>query len=688
MAPEPSTVAKRISLTRLVFLLSAAATVLAVVVVLAVSGQVRKKSINDLARDEARQTSALVFEALYSAMRKGWSKEDIGGEIDRLRHTLPDLGIRVVRGRPVIEQFGELDDDRAVAAADPMLAGVLDSGQEALEVKDTSIRYLYPLVVREECRTCHTAANVGDVNGVIDIVYPVHALKVSLDYVLHTVLAWFFAILVLFSAALYFKLKYFVARPIADLVGLMHEMTMHPDLTRRLKSKVKWISEVDDLSNHFNRLLRTVEEYHAKLEEVSVKDPLTRLYNRRKFSEFLKGEIDRAARHRHSFCLVQIDLDSFKNVNDTFGHPVGDMVLRELASVLEGALRRTDVLARTGADEFAVLLTETTREEGERVAEKLRQSIADAQLGLSLGGVRITASLGLVSYPDDGEDHQRLAIAADMATYKAKRGGKNQVAVLGRDDDTTVAVFSQGEMVRTALAEGRLVPWFQPLVDVATGRVRAYEVLARVMDGDDAVCAGDFIEAAEELGLAAEIDEAVFSRTLEIAKSGAFGDAKLFFNLSAKSLADRERMAALPDRLAKAGIDPARVVLEITEREALPRFGDVVVLVNELRALGLQFALDDFGAGFSSFMYLKYITVDTVKIEGSFIRHMVADERDRIMVHHIHAMARDFGLNTVAEFVEDEETMDMLRQMGIDLAQGFHVGRPMAMPVLVPVDKA
>jgi len=671
----------RLSITRVVFLLSLLATLLAFGVVLLVSAHVREESVHNLARNEARQTSALVFETLYAAMRKGWSKTEIADIIGRLQSTLPDLSVRVVRGRPVIEQFGEFDDDIAVTRDDPEIAQALANGQERLVPGEHSIRYLYPLVVREDCLVCHTRAKLGDVNGVIDIVYPVRALKVSLDYVLNTVLLYFFGILLLLSAALYVKLKLFVARPITRMVSLMQEVIQHTDLSRRVEPN-GFITEVADLGEYFNRLLHTVEEYQARLEDLSIHDPLTRLFNRRKFDEFLDHEISRAQRHGHPFCIVQIDLDDFKNINDTFGHPIGDHALRELACVLARELRRSDVLARVGADEFAVLLPETSLDDGLPVAEKLRAAVAATELGLPVGKVRLTASVGLVCFPDNAGDLQRLAIAADVALYKAKRSGKNQVARIAGGEDAAQAIFSQGEMVRSALAEGRLVPFFQPIVRAGDGRVEAYEVLARVIDGGRAVCAGDFIESAEELGLGAEIDAAVFDRALEAMAGGRLGDARMFLNLSAKSLGDRARMLSIPARLAEAGIPLDRVVLEITEREALPQFGDVVALINEMRAMGLRFALDDFGSGFSSFLYLKYITVDYVKIEGSFVRHVASDHRDRIMVEHIHSMAHRFGMVTIAEFVEDAPTQALLHAMGIDLCQGFHVGRPLPVEAL------
>ncbi len=583
----------------------------------------------------------------------------------------------MVRGSPVIEQFGEIANDVAVTQADPLLQKVMATGQDLFVTQPTSIRYLYPLVVRQECLACHTAANLGDVNGVIDIIYPVHALKVSLDYVLNTVLLYFLGILLLLSAAIYMKVKYFVARPITNMVTLMQDIILHTDLRQRVKPS-GFIAEVADLTDYFNRLLRTVEEYQTRLEDMSVRDPLTRLYNRRKFDEFLAHEIDRAERNEHCFCLIQIDLDDFKTINDSFGHPIGDLLLKELASVLLRETRRTDVVARLSGDEFAVLLPETPLGEAQLVAEKLRAALAGTTIDLPVGSLRITASLGLVSFPENGADPAKLAIAADVAMYKAKRGGKNQVAVLGNGDDGAVTTFSKGELVRSALAEGRLIPHFQPIMDTASGTIAAYEVLARVIAPDGAIIsAGDFIEQAEELGLGAEIDNAVFEQGLKVLASGRLGTkAKLFVNMSARSFADHARMLTIPDQLAKLGIDPERIVLEVTEREALPHFGEVIRLINELRAQGLAFALDDFGAGFSSFLYLKYISVDYVKIEGSFIRNMVSDERDRIMVEHIHSMAQRFGMITVAEFVEDAATLDLLREMGIDRAQGFHLGMP------------
>jgi EAL domain-containing protein (putative c-di-GMP-specific phosphodiesterase class I) len=215
-------------------------------------------------------------------------------------------------------------------------------------------------------------------------------------------------------------------------------------------------------------------------------------------------------------------------------------------------------------------------------------------------------------------------------------------------------------------------------VGVNGNQVFAFEALARIRDGDTILAAGQFIEVADELRMLQELDLAVFHSGLDQLHqlSKVHPQAKMFFNLSTATFKDVEWMRTIPDIVTKLGIDCDRIVLEVTEREALHNISQVKEIIDELRARKIAFALDDFGSGFSSFLYLKYLTVDFVKIEGSFVRQIAIDGRDRIMVDHIHRMAHEFGLKTVAEFVEDQATAEVLIELGVDYAQGYHFGRP------------
>jgi EAL domain-containing protein (putative c-di-GMP-specific phosphodiesterase class I) len=241
-----------------------------------------------------------------------------------------------------------------------------------------------------------------------------------------------------------------------------------------------------------------------------------------------------------------------------------------------------------------------------------------------------------------------------------------------------MAIFKQGDFLRNALVEDRLEAHLQPIVELKTGTVMAYEVLVRIRDGETVIPAGEFIEVAEELGMAKELDREVFRKGLAhyaaIAKEHP--QAKMFFNLFPRSFNDIEWVRGIPELVRNAGVPCENIVLEITEREALPNLTQVRAVIEELRASKISVALDDFGSGFSSFLYLKYLEIDYVKIEGSFVRQIVADDRDRIMVAHINSMAHEFGMKTVAEFVEDEATAKALIELGVDYAQGYYFGRP------------
>jgi EAL domain-containing protein (putative c-di-GMP-specific phosphodiesterase class I) len=347
--------------------------------------------------------------------------------------------------------------------------------------------------------------------------------------------------------------------------------------------------------------------------------------------------------------------------------------------LLEAELRSVDVLARLGGDEFAIILPETEVARGLQVANKLHQSLAGKEFELPIGRKIITASFSMVSFPEDGRTEDQIYAAMDVVLYKAKAQGKNQVMTSESSGDRSMMIiFKQGDFLRNALREQRIEAFLQPIANVHTREVVAYEVLGRIRDGEIAVPAMEFVEVAEELGMAHELDREMFRKGLAhyAVIANAHPGVKLFFNLFPSSFMDIEWIRGIPELVRAAGVPCESVVLEITEREALPKLSQVATVIEELRAASISVALDDFGSGFSSFMYLKYLAIDYVKIEGSFIRQIATDPRDRIMVEHINELAHQFGLKTVAEFVEDEATASMLAEIGVDYAQGHFYGLP------------
>lgn len=637
---------------------------------------IKKRAVDNLARVDARKTSRLAFEALYSAMEKGWSKQELDAIIVRLNSVEPNMRINAYRSPIVASLFGERSNDKNVRDHDPMVARAM-KGEEIL-TGDEEIRYLYPIVVNQECLKCHTNAKVGDINGVIDVRFPVANLKISLTTMINSFIVFFVVFTIIIFSILYFKLNELLVQPIKQFIVIIQDIISNNDMARRISLKTK-IMEVKNIENYFNKMLDSIQDYYEKLQELSDRDYLTGLYNRRKFEEFLGYEVKRSLRHRHKFTVLMIDLDNFKYINDTYGHASGDLVLKEVTDIFSSNLRNADILARIGGDEFAVILPETPYENGHAVVEKLRSSLEKTPISLMFDQVSLTASFGIAEYPEQGENIESLLTGSDLAMYKAKRAGKNTIARADQSDQEMASeIQKKGEFLRRAIDEDRVEPFVQPIYDVHNGELFGYEVLARIRDGERFMAAGQFIEVAESLGFASKIDHIMLSKGLNVREERGLWDKRFFFNLSTKSLFGGEYVDMIKSHHERnpLGTIDSGVTIEILEREAIHNVNGLMNIIEELKEFGIGFALDDFGSGFSSFVYLKYFNTDYVKIDGEFVKNIVVNEKDRIFVKHIHQIAKEFGKKTIAEYVEDKETLEILKEIGVDYAQGFHLGRP------------
>lgn len=426
-------------------------------------------------------------------------------------------------------------------------------------------------------------------------------------------------------------------------------------------------------------------EYEQRLQHLADHDALTDLFNRRRFEEEVRRQIAHSARYGESGAILVLDLDSFKYANDSFGHQAGDALIRGAAQLLRGRLRETDVLARLGGDEFAVLLPRADRAGAERVAADLLDALGtdpiviDERTGQA---IHLTASLGIALFQRTTLSHDDLLALADVAMYQAKEAGRNGYAVCEADDghqEILAERLSLMQRIREALAGEGFVLHGQPIIELGTGRATHQEVLLRLRGEDGALIGpATFIPVAEAFGLMGAVDRWVVHAAIELAaaQQEAGEDLRLEVNLSAQSLADPTFPAAVEEELMRHGVEPSRLIFEVTETAAIGNFHQARAFIERLRALGCAFALDDFGAGYGSFRYLKHLPFDLLKIDGDFIRDLPRSPRDQMIVRALVAAAQGLGKRTVAEFVSDDATVDLLREWGVDYAQGYHLARP------------
>ena len=427
------------------------------------------------------------------------------------------------------------------------------------------------------------------------------------------------------------------------------------------------------------------KEAETRLAWLADHDPLTGLINRRRFQEDFADILARALRYGHQGALLFFDLDQFKYINDTSGHQAGDIMLKMVSSTLRNIVRETDLLARLGGDEFALVMPQTDADGARHMATRVLASLQRIELPVHTRVHRISASIGIVRFPEHGREVQDLMAHADLAMYQAKEIGRGRWHLFSWSEQKRKQFNDEvlwKQRIEQALEEDRFFLQFQPILEIASGTVTHYEVLIRMRETDGLVAMpGKFIPVAERTGLIHRIDQLVLARAVELLRRTPTQGFGLSINLSGKVIDEQAFLPLLRRLLRDSAIDPGRLLIEITETAALADMPSAAELMQEVRALGCRTALDDFGSGFSSFFYLRELSLDMVKIDGAFIRNLPRNSDDRLFVQAIIDVARGLGKQTIAEFVEDEETLRILRELGVDYAQGYYIGRPGELPV-------
>lgn len=428
--------------------------------------------------------------------------------------------------------------------------------------------------------------------------------------------------------------------------------------------------------------LDRAEKTEAELRFLADHDSLTGLLNRRRFRAELDQYVSFNARYGGRGAVMVIDIDGLKEVNDRLGHQAGDRLIRRVADVLRERVRATDLVARLSGDEFAVLMPQTDTAGALQLGEDLRAQVAE---GFSQGVETASASIsvGITMFGgQEGVESEAVLLAADQAMYQAKEEGRNRIMLFqapGEAADPSQRAQTTSARIRDALTQNRLRLATQPIRSLASGGIERYELFLRMTgDSGELLPAASFIEVAERSGMVQELDRWVVARALELmAERERAGDpVSLHMNLSGASLTDLSVLEFIERRLDEGEADPSRCTFEITQTARVEDYDTAAGFADRLTEFGCEVAIDDYGAGFGPFAYLKKVPFDVIKIDGTFVREMAQNDADQLVVKAIVEIARGLGKRTIAEFVEDEDTTKLLREYGVDMAQGFHLGRP------------
>jgi diguanylate cyclase (GGDEF)-like protein/PAS domain S-box-containing protein len=440
------------------------------------------------------------------------------------------------------------------------------------------------------------------------------------------------------------------------------------------------------------RDLREQKRAEARLREMAGHDSLTGLNNRSSFEHAVTRHIEYAARYGSAGSVIALGIDSFKFVNESLGAGGGDKLLAEVAELIRGRLRKTDVLARVAGDVFAVLVHGAEHEQALAVAEELLDIARRHAFVVDGEGLRITMSAG-VSSPD-----ARTAVGAELlseaetAMHAAKEAGRDRVAGFDAEVRLTDERRFWTERVRQATERGLFILTSQPIVEIGSGATTQHEVLLRMRDdgGGGLVAPAAFLATAERFGLVGGVDRWVTQQAVRLiaAHRREGRDLTLEVNLSGRTMTDKRFPDEVKRMLVNSGIDPSRLIFEVTETAAVADIDHARSFAQSLARLGCRFALDDFGAGYASFYYLKHLPISFLKIDGEFVRELPDSKTDRLIVKALVEVCAGLGIKTIAEFVSDQQTMELVRDLGVDYAQGYHLGKPEPVSSLRPAKGA
>lgn len=442
--------------------------------------------------------------------------------------------------------------------------------------------------------------------------------------------------------------------------------------------------ESESVGEETNRLQKRLG---SQMNQQATRDPLTGLFNRPHFFNVLRHQLLTAKRQSDAVALLLADLDNFRDINDSFGHQAGDEVLRQVASALRSGLNDHGVLARLGGDEFAILLPQANVEAARRVGQTMLGLLGHSPISVANRRIQLRVSLGVAVYPYHADNVESLLVGAEMGMYAAKSCGGNRMEVCaslesGRKQAKERLYWEL--RIDEALRNDGLILYWQPVLDLRRSDVVGYELLLRMKERENHVISPDaFLPVAERSDLISAIDRWVVRRAIQylaVFQREQTESYALHVNLSAKAFGDDELLQIMLQEFERTAVNPSRLVLEITESTAIADLKRAKNFMDTLRTVGCRFALDDFGVGFSAFDTLRSLPIDFLKFDGSFVQNVVHNPVDRHLVRAMVDIARGLGIKTIAEYIPDQPTIDLLAAYGVDYGQGYYIGRPQPTP--------
>jgi len=628
----------------------------------------KKNAITKLAHVDAKKTSMLVFESLYSVMQRGWNRDDINEVIDRLNRVDSVMSVNVYRSALVAGLYGEIQKDKNSAQKSQLVADAM-RGREVLNITDeNNIEYYYPVIAKDKCLSCHSNAVEGDVLGTIEVSYPVENLQVSFSELINIFMIFFVVFSCVIFLLIFFELNRYIIVPIKRFSDTIKAITNSHDVKKRVLVDDN-IEELDSIKDTFNSMLDSLEHQFYS-------DSLTGLQNRKRLAE----DLEKSA---NSFLMI-LNIDSFGEINDLYGDTIGDSVLKDFAQFLKNNLFGSGNLYRLHADEFAYLcnlpkdidnflknvelLIEKISKARFNIDDKTEVSIS-ATIGIASNAGSVSAGLYTSTYD------ATLLANADIALKLAKKSKKHFLIY-----DETMAMAKEYEKnlewakrIKHAIENDKIVPVFQAMMDIEREKIVKYESLMRMVDFNGSLIAPiHFLELAKKNKLYNQLTKIMIEKTFEKFESL---ECSVSINVSLEDILNTETYDFILTKLKESSLRE-RVVFEIIESEGIESFDEVLEFIKDVKSYGAKISIDDFGTGYSNFEYLMKLQVDYIKIDGSMIRSIDKDKNAQMVTEIIVSFAKKMNIKCVAEFVHSKDVYEKVKELGVDYAQGYYIGEP------------